>query len=348
MEGSYPEAVLVAADVEVLYDDLGAVSDLTAAVGAEGFTGPGKEQESDFPCTTRRFQSRCWYQQLLPRSNCPCIVPGDSTEGQALSRGAETSVAGQHRPQSQRHCLLPRSLPSVLVIPRTHPSSLRKQNLTVVSGTPEVAPRCPTWAGQRWPGSWGGRRSLSPDQSSPQGCRWRRRKHQHLAGIQGRASQLGRFKAGPRGPPRSTVQENQPSSCMSWPVSLPQLLSAAEPPSWLCPCCRLSAGVAVSCRGVSVPQSHARLCPAQLRRGLRRPDNLAKGNDSAPSCSLPPPACPRAPHSWPGVGPLWQPGYLPAAAEPSRPAGYLWVPALCRMGHRFRASAISSHPPSWC
>lgn len=75
------------------------------------------------------------------------------------------------------------------------------------------------------------------------------RKCQHLAGTQGSASQLGWFMAGPRGPPGSTVQENQPDSCISWHISLLQLLSAAEPPSWLRPCCRLSIGVAVSCLG---------------------------------------------------------------------------------------------------
>lgn len=37
---STPEAVLVAVDVQVLYDDLGAVSDLPAAVSAQGLTGP--------------------------------------------------------------------------------------------------------------------------------------------------------------------------------------------------------------------------------------------------------------------------------------------------------------------
>lgn len=37
---STPEAVLVAVDVQVLYDDLGAVSDLPAAVAAQGLTGP--------------------------------------------------------------------------------------------------------------------------------------------------------------------------------------------------------------------------------------------------------------------------------------------------------------------
>jgi len=35
----------VAADVKMLYYDLRAVSDLTATVAANGFTGPVKEQE---------------------------------------------------------------------------------------------------------------------------------------------------------------------------------------------------------------------------------------------------------------------------------------------------------------
>lgn len=37
---STPEAVFMAADVKMLYYDLGAVSDLSAAVAANGFTGP--------------------------------------------------------------------------------------------------------------------------------------------------------------------------------------------------------------------------------------------------------------------------------------------------------------------
>lgn len=42
---AYPEAVLVAVDVQVLYDDLGAVSDLPAAVTAQGLAGPGKNRQ---------------------------------------------------------------------------------------------------------------------------------------------------------------------------------------------------------------------------------------------------------------------------------------------------------------
>lgn len=47
-KASYPEAVFVAVDVKMLYDDLRAVSDLTAAVSTNRFTGPVKEQKSEF------------------------------------------------------------------------------------------------------------------------------------------------------------------------------------------------------------------------------------------------------------------------------------------------------------
>lgn len=45
---STPEAVFMAVDVKVFYYDLRAVSDLTAAVSTDRFTGPLKEQKSKF------------------------------------------------------------------------------------------------------------------------------------------------------------------------------------------------------------------------------------------------------------------------------------------------------------
>lgn len=61
----YPETVFMAADVEMLYYDLRAVSDLTAAVTANRFTGPAEEEKSEFLCNTSWFQSQHWYQRLL-------------------------------------------------------------------------------------------------------------------------------------------------------------------------------------------------------------------------------------------------------------------------------------------
>lgn len=63
-KASYPEAVFVAVDVKMLYDDLRAVSDLTAAVSTNRFTGPVKEQKSEFlqhgASVHNSFQSYHW------------------------------------------------------------------------------------------------------------------------------------------------------------------------------------------------------------------------------------------------------------------------------------------------
>lgn len=54
--GSYPEAVLVAVDIQMLYDDLGTVPDLTAAVGADRVTGPVMEQKTELLWSLRWTQ----------------------------------------------------------------------------------------------------------------------------------------------------------------------------------------------------------------------------------------------------------------------------------------------------
>lgn len=46
-EDPYPEAVFMAADIQVLNGDLGTVADLAATVSANGFKGPEEEEEEE-------------------------------------------------------------------------------------------------------------------------------------------------------------------------------------------------------------------------------------------------------------------------------------------------------------
>lgn len=55
----------MAVDVQVLYDDLGAVSDLPAAVAAQGLAGPGKNRAVD-SSGMLWFQSQHWCQGFIP------------------------------------------------------------------------------------------------------------------------------------------------------------------------------------------------------------------------------------------------------------------------------------------
>lgn len=58
----------MAADVQMLYYDLGAVSDLAAAVTANRFTGPVKEQESEFLLTQTGSSPSAGTRGFLPNT----------------------------------------------------------------------------------------------------------------------------------------------------------------------------------------------------------------------------------------------------------------------------------------
>lgn len=90
----------MAVDVKMLYDDLRAVSDLTAAVSTNRFTGPVKEQKSEFlhrgASVTQQFSvpslvaavSYSTPALLCSRFLLPHVfVTSDSTEGHGIAQG---------------------------------------------------------------------------------------------------------------------------------------------------------------------------------------------------------------------------------------------------------------------
>lgn len=92
---AYPEAVLVAVDVEVLYDDLGAVPDLPAAVSAQGLAGPGESRERVDFSVLLWLQSQHCCQGFIPATST-AVPTWDCVRDRAgdlsCPRGAETTA----------------------------------------------------------------------------------------------------------------------------------------------------------------------------------------------------------------------------------------------------------------